>query len=102
MNDSLELLKELIRCKPVSDRIDNVNQAESVMRNYLESKGLYCVTEQIDGRSVLYASTVPGKVKRRTSLCPRQRGLSRKCRLHCGNSLPLCGQGECFGLFHRR
>ncbi len=63
MNDSLELLKELIRCKPVSDRIDCVNRAESVMRNYLESKGLYCVTEQIDGRSVLYASTLPGKVQ---------------------------------------
>ena len=63
MSDSLELLKKLIRCKPVSERADLVNRAESVMRNYLESKGLYCVTEQIDGRSVLYASTLPGKVQ---------------------------------------
>ena len=63
MNIPLDLLKKLIRCKPVSDRIDQVNAAESVMRNYLESKGLYCVTEQIDGRSVLYASTLPGKVQ---------------------------------------
>lgn len=63
MRNYLALLKELIRCQSVSDRIDNVNKAESVIRNYLESNGLSCVTEKIDGRDVVYASTMPGKVQ---------------------------------------
>ena len=104
MNIPLDLLKKLIRCKPVSDRIDQVNAAESVMRNYLESKGLYCVTEQIDGRSVLYASTLPGKVQdfllnAHLDVVPAPEEMfepvEKDGRLHAGGSSDCLGNAVC-------
>ena len=63
MNEYTELLEKLIRCKAVSGEIQNVNRAVGVMRDFLESKGIACVTETLDGREILYASAMPGKVQ---------------------------------------
>ena len=61
MNEYLNLLENLIRCKAVSENIENVNRAIGTMRSFLESKGVFCKTEILDGREILYASAMPGK-----------------------------------------
>ena len=61
MNEYLNLLENLIRCKAVSENIENVNRAIGTMRSFLESKGVFCKTEVLDGREILYASAMPGK-----------------------------------------
>ena len=63
MSEYKELLYRLIECRPVTADVSAVNQAENVMRDFLESRGLYCTMEVIDGRQTLYASTRPGKVQ---------------------------------------
>lgn len=63
MSEYKELLYRLIECRPVTADVSAVNKAENVMRNFLESRGLYCTMEVIDGRQTLYASTRPGKVQ---------------------------------------
>lgn len=59
----LDLLKELISYRPISAEVEKVNRAEDRMAEFLKGKGLYCVTEIIDGRHVVYASTRPGKIQ---------------------------------------
>lgn len=61
MLDSVELLTELMACRPESACIDRVNQAEELMERRLCAEGLHCTMELIDGRKVLYAATRPGK-----------------------------------------
>ena len=61
MDEYLSLLENLIRCKAVSENIANVNRAVGTMRSFLESKGVFCKTEILDGREILYASAMPGK-----------------------------------------
>lgn len=63
MNTDIEFLKKLIAIPSVSDDVAQVNKAEDCMREYLEAHGVACVTEECDGRKVLYASTLPGKVQ---------------------------------------
>lgn len=63
MSEYKELLYRLIECRPVTADVSAVNKAENVMRDFLESRGLYCTMEVIDGRQTLYASTRPGKVQ---------------------------------------
>ena len=62
MSVNVEVLCELIRLKPVSSDIAAVNRAEDRMKEYLESEGLFCTMEEIEGRHVLFAATEPGKV----------------------------------------
>lgn len=57
----LELLKDLIRCKAVSKDLPAVNRAVDRMHRFLSEHGLHCTVEELDGRRILYASTVPGK-----------------------------------------
>ncbi len=61
MRDTIELLSELIRCRPVSSDIAAVNKAMQVMNRYLQEKGVPCVMEEVGERQLLYASTFPGK-----------------------------------------
>lgn len=63
MRDTVELLCELIRCRPVSSDIAAVNRAMQVLHRYLREKGVHCVMDEFDGRQVLYASTFPGKAQ---------------------------------------
>lgn len=58
----MELLQDLIRCKPLSKDVDAVNAAHDRLKAFLDERKVYTVTEVIDNRKVLYASTVPGKV----------------------------------------
>ena len=58
-----ELYKNLIRCRAVSADIEAVNKSEKLLLAYLQKQGLYCTEEMIDGRVVVYASTMPGKVQ---------------------------------------
>ncbi len=62
MQDTIELLSELIRCRPVSSDLAAVNRAMQVMHRYLQDKGVCCVLEEVKGRQILFASTAPGKV----------------------------------------
>ncbi|NMA21142.1 MAG: M20 family metallopeptidase [Lentisphaerae bacterium] len=62
MQATIELLSELIRCRPVTSDIAAVNRAMQVMHRYLQEKGVFCVIEEVNGRQVLFASTAPGKV----------------------------------------
>ena len=57
----LKLLERLIRCKPMSESIEAVNRATDIMREYLESRGVSCLIEELNGRKILYAATSPGK-----------------------------------------
>ncbi len=60
---NLDLLKKLIRCKAVSGNIAAVNSAVDCMHDFLKDHGLHCTVEELDGRKILYASTMPGKVQ---------------------------------------
>ena len=61
MNDSIAFLMDLIRTHPVTRDVESVNRASAKVRARLESAGIRCVVENIDGRDTLYASLVPGK-----------------------------------------
>ncbi len=62
MEKYIELMRRIMACKAVTANVEAVNAAESTMRAFLEAEGLHCQMENIDGRTILYASTVPGKV----------------------------------------
>lgn len=57
----VSLLSDLIRMKPVSDQVNNVNRVIDRLQSELAAAGLYCKVEDIDGRKCLYAATVEGK-----------------------------------------
>lgn len=59
----LELLKELIRERPVSSDVAAVNRVVARVRSFLDDRGIHCVVENLDGRDILYASTRPGKTQ---------------------------------------
>ena len=61
MDIYIELLEKLIRLRPVSENLDAVNLVQETLYAFLQEHGIYCVMENLDGRKVLYASTVPGK-----------------------------------------
>ena len=56
MNDTIALLEKLIRTRPVTSDPTRVNAAAAVMRDYLESRGMFCRIEEFAGRHILYAS----------------------------------------------
>ena len=56
MNDTTALLETLIRTRPVTTDPERVNAATTVMREYLESHGIFCRVEEFAGRHILYAS----------------------------------------------
>ncbi len=58
---NLELLKNLIHCKAITENMDAVNHATELMHDYLASRGLHCVIEVMNGRRILYASTMNDK-----------------------------------------
>ena len=62
MDEYIELMKELIRCRPVSADPAAVNRANGVLKSFLEARGIFCTLEQTGDRTCLYASTRPGKV----------------------------------------
>ena len=55
-NDTIALLESLIRTRPVTTDTARVNAATDVMHDFLESRGLFCRVEELDGRKILYAS----------------------------------------------
>lgn len=63
MDEYMELMKALIRCRPVSGDPAAVNKANGVLKSFLESHGLFCTLENTGDRTCLYASTRPGKVQ---------------------------------------
>lgn len=56
MNDIIALLEKLIRVRPVTSDPERVNAATGVMRDFLESHGIFCRVEEFAGRHILYAS----------------------------------------------
>ena len=56
MNECIALLETLIRTRPVTTDPDRVNAATAVLREFLESRGVFCRTEEFAGRHILYAS----------------------------------------------
>ena len=56
MNETVALLEKLIRTRPVTTDPERVNAATAVMREYLETHGIFCRTEEFAGRQILYAS----------------------------------------------
>ena len=56
MNDTIALLEKLIRTRPVTSDPTRVNAASAVMREYLETRGIFCRVEEYAGRHILYAS----------------------------------------------
>ncbi len=61
--EDFDLLTRLVRIPSVTEDVPNVNRAVGEMRRFLEERGVLCVTETLDGREILYASTKPGKVQ---------------------------------------
>ncbi|PKP33356.1 MAG: hypothetical protein CVU00_10830 [Bacteroidetes bacterium HGW-Bacteroidetes-17] len=59
----IDLLKELIRLRPVTSDLPAINNIVDYVYSFLKSRGMICIKENIDGRNVLYASTLPGKVQ---------------------------------------
>ena len=59
-NDTIALLEKLIRTRPVTAETERVNAATAVMRDYLESRGIFCRVEELAGRHILYASNREG------------------------------------------
>ena len=57
------LLFRLMRIPSVSHDIPRVNDSVNCLRAYLEEHGVPCVEEALNGRKILYASTLPGKVQ---------------------------------------
>ena len=55
-NDIIALLETLIRTRPVTTDTACVNAATAVMREFLETRGVFCRVEELDGRHILYAS----------------------------------------------
>ncbi|NLF92349.1 MAG: M20/M25/M40 family metallo-hydrolase, partial [Oligosphaeraceae bacterium] len=63
MKSNLDLLQELVACRPVSSDLPAVNAAMLVMRDFLQAQGVHCVLEKVGENQLLYASTRPGKVQ---------------------------------------
>lgn len=62
MEIDISFFKELVQIPSESWNIPEVNRAEDRMQDYLQSHGISCVMEEmVDGRKVLYATTVPGE-----------------------------------------
>ena len=61
METYIELLEKLIRLRPVSENVSAVNQVQETICAFLQERGICCTMEILDGRKILYASTVPGK-----------------------------------------
>jgi len=62
MKEYLDLLEKLIRCRAVTSDIPAVNRATGIMRDFLTSHGLHCITEKMpDNREILYAAPTAGK-----------------------------------------
>lgn len=55
----LDLLKNMMLCRPVSQDIEAVNNAQDVLKKFLDERNIYNVCENINGRKTLFASTVP-------------------------------------------
>jgi succinyl-diaminopimelate desuccinylase len=56
MNDTIALLEQLIRTRPVTTDPERVNAATAIMHDYLETRGVFCRVEEFEGRQILYAS----------------------------------------------
>ena len=61
MEPYIELLRQLIGLKTITAHVENVNRAQDTIRAFLSEHGVTCAMEELDGRKILYASTVPGK-----------------------------------------
>jgi len=61
MKQSVELLRELMACRPVTRDVERVNQAVDIMATYLAGEGIHTVIETLGDRKILYAATTPGK-----------------------------------------
>ncbi|MBO4303978.1 MAG: M20 family metallopeptidase [Lentisphaeria bacterium] len=59
--EMLDLLTSLIKCRPVSNDIAAVNRVHDLIKAFLDKKGVYNHTEEINGRKVLFAATVESK-----------------------------------------
>ena len=62
MQTYIDLLRDLMACRSVTRDVQAVNKAQAKMRAFLESNGITCTVENIDGRDVVYATTGSGKV----------------------------------------
>ncbi len=61
MKSYLEMLKELMACRAMTDNVAGVNRAVACMEDYARQEGLYTAVEDFDGRKALFISTVAGK-----------------------------------------
>ncbi len=61
MQEYLELLKRLIRLRPVSADIEAVNRVTETLYDFMAVRGLYCTLEKLNERKILFVSTAPGK-----------------------------------------
>ncbi len=60
----LDFLKQLVEIPSSSVDYPQVNRAMRAMREYLESRGVWCAVETDEkGREILFAATRPGKVQ---------------------------------------
>jgi succinyl-diaminopimelate desuccinylase len=62
MKTDLDLLKRLVEIPSETPDVPQCNRATALLREWLESRGLHCTVENLDGREFLCAATTPGKV----------------------------------------
>lgn len=96
-----ELLVRLVECRPETENIVAVNHAHDILRAFLESRGIFCATEEIMGRKTLFAATSPGKIhdfllNAHIDVVPASRPEQYKTRLE-GNILFGRGVGDDLG-----
>ncbi len=58
---SEDLLEKLVSFKPVTAETDRVNAVVGFLKDYLEEAGVFTAEENLQGRRILYAATVPEK-----------------------------------------
>ncbi len=61
MMEAIPLLRDLMRCRPVSADVPAVNRAVNLLAGVLQGAGLYTTVEDVGGRAVLYAAAEPGE-----------------------------------------
>ena len=101
MDSYIELLRRLIGLKTITANVNAVNRAQDTLRVFLSEHGITCTMEELDGRKILYGSTVPGKtpdllLNAHVDVVPAEND-SQFCPVTEGDWIVGRGSGDCLG-----
>lgn len=95
-----QLMKKMMAFRPVSGDIRAVNRIVDFLARYLKDKHIFTKTEKLNGRKILYASTVKGKSSKvllnaHLDVVPADESVFRYREK--GNWIMGRGAGDCLG-----